>query len=162
MPAFDGTGPAGAGPMTGRGRGFCVLQISKENPGQLKGLAGVDAKPAERTGNSLSLYKKEVIDMPFGDATGPAGAGPMTGRAAGFCAGFTMPGYINPVAQRARFYGTPLPAGAYGFWPYSYRPGYGAGYVGWSGPQFLRRGFAFRRGLGRGRGRGRGRFGYWW
>ncbi|MCL6628769.1 MAG: DUF5320 domain-containing protein [Armatimonadetes bacterium] len=26
MPGFDGTGPAGQGPMTGGGRGFCVTQ----------------------------------------------------------------------------------------------------------------------------------------
>jgi hypothetical protein len=25
MPGFDGTGPRGTGPMTGGGRGFCVL-----------------------------------------------------------------------------------------------------------------------------------------
>jgi hypothetical protein len=25
MPGFDGTGPAGQGPMTGGGRGFCIL-----------------------------------------------------------------------------------------------------------------------------------------
>jgi hypothetical protein len=34
--------------------------------------------------------------MPGGDRTGPLGAGPRTGRAAGFCAGFRMPGYANP------------------------------------------------------------------
>ena len=33
--------------------------------------------------------------MPGGDRTGPAGMGPMTGRAAGFCAGYGMPGYMN-------------------------------------------------------------------
>ncbi len=33
--------------------------------------------------------------MPRGDGTGPMGMGPMTGRAAGFCAGFGMPGYAN-------------------------------------------------------------------
>lgn len=38
--------------------------------------------------------------MPRGDRTGPWGAGPMTGRAAGFCAGFGMPGYMNPVPGR--------------------------------------------------------------
>lgn len=38
--------------------------------------------------------------MPRGDGTGPAGMGPMTGRAAGFCAGFGMPGYANPVPGR--------------------------------------------------------------
>jgi len=34
--------------------------------------------------------------MPRGDGTGPMGMGAMTGRAAGFCAGFGMPGYANP------------------------------------------------------------------
>ncbi len=35
--------------------------------------------------------------MPGGDRTGPAGMGPMTGRAAGYCAGYTTPGFANPV-----------------------------------------------------------------
>jgi hypothetical protein len=35
--------------------------------------------------------------MPRGDGTGPMGQGPMTGRAAGFCAGYSVPGYENPV-----------------------------------------------------------------
>ena len=38
--------------------------------------------------------------MPGGDGTGPAGFGPMTGRAAGFCAGYPVPGYMNPVSGR--------------------------------------------------------------
>jgi hypothetical protein len=33
--------------------------------------------------------------MPQGDRTGPNGAGPMTGRAMGFCAGFNSPGFMN-------------------------------------------------------------------
>ena len=37
--------------------------------------------------------------MPRGDGTGPAGMGPMTGRGAGFCAGFRVPGYLNLVGQ---------------------------------------------------------------
>lgn len=36
--------------------------------------------------------------MPRGDGTGPAGMGPMTGRAAGYCAGYGMPGFMNPGA----------------------------------------------------------------
>jgi hypothetical protein len=51
--------------------------------------------------------------MPRGDGTGPAGMGPMTGRAAGYCAGYPGPGYMNP-------------AGGRGFW------GRGRG-VGWAG-----------------------------
>lgn len=38
--------------------------------------------------------------MPGGDGTGPGGLGPMTGRAAGFCAGYPTPGYMNPVGGR--------------------------------------------------------------
>ena len=38
--------------------------------------------------------------MPRGDRTGPNGMGPMTGRAAGFCAGFETPGFANPIAGR--------------------------------------------------------------
>lgn len=35
--------------------------------------------------------------MPGGDRTGPLGAGPLTGRRAGYCAGFGAPGYANPL-----------------------------------------------------------------
>ena len=38
--------------------------------------------------------------MPRGDGTGPSGMGPMTGRAAGFCAGYSAPGYMNPAGGR--------------------------------------------------------------
>ena len=38
--------------------------------------------------------------MPGGDRTGPQGRGPMTGRSAGFCAGFSGPGYANPEPVR--------------------------------------------------------------
>lgn len=38
--------------------------------------------------------------MPGGDRTGPMGMGPMTGRGAGFCAGFPVPGAMNAVPGR--------------------------------------------------------------
>ena len=38
--------------------------------------------------------------MPRGDRTGPGGMGPMTGRAAGYCAGYSVPGFQNPVPGR--------------------------------------------------------------
>jgi len=34
--------------------------------------------------------------MPRGDGTGPMGMGPRTGRGAGYCAGYNMPGFANP------------------------------------------------------------------
>lgn len=38
MPKFDGTGPNGEGPMTGRGMGYCVIPLStqEEELGYLK------------------------------------------------------------------------------------------------------------------------------
>jgi len=41
--------------------------------------------------------------MPFGDRTGPLGLGPRTGRAMGYCAGFLVPGSMNPVPGRGWF-----------------------------------------------------------
>lgn len=38
--------------------------------------------------------------MPGGDRTGPWGMGPMTGRGAGFCAGYPVPGYATPMWGR--------------------------------------------------------------
>ncbi|MFN2363324.1 MAG: DUF5320 domain-containing protein [Halarsenatibacteraceae bacterium] len=40
--------------------------------------------------------------MPGGDRTGPAGAGPMTGRGAGYCNGFNRPGSFRPGAGMGR------------------------------------------------------------
>jgi len=59
--------------------------------------------------------------MPRGDRTGPMGMGPMTGRGAGYCAGFGIPGYANTVlghgfgggrGWRHCFYATGLPGWA--------------------------------------------------
>ncbi|MFO7795694.1 MAG: DUF5320 domain-containing protein [Promethearchaeati archaeon] len=33
--------------------------------------------------------------MPGGDGTGPGGQGPMTGRALGYCSGYSSPGYTK-------------------------------------------------------------------
>ncbi|MBN1996422.1 DUF5320 domain-containing protein [candidate division KSB1 bacterium] len=62
--------------------------------------------------------------MPFGDGTGPAGMGPMTGRAMGYCAGYPHPGYITP---------------GFGYWGRGFRGGgrgwsnryYATGLTGW-------------------------------
>jgi hypothetical protein len=43
--------------------------------------------------------------MPGGDRTGPFGYGPMTGRGAGYCAGYRDPGYMNPAYGRGRGFG---------------------------------------------------------
>jgi len=134
MPGFDGTGPLRKGPMTGNGKGYCILKADKEKPEKIEGYIGLQgqnysgASMKEKVSGSdtdiLNFLKEGGDYMPLGDGTGPAGLGPMTGRAAGYCAGYPVPGYMNPVLNR-RFRG-------YGF--------FGRG-----------RGF-----FGRGRGRGRG------
>jgi len=150
MPGFDGTGPSGQGPMTGRGQGFCVLTSSLENPGRVKGFAGLRGVPVAQEVKNFEDTGKDVTDMPFGNGTGPSGLGPMTGRAAGFSAGYPAPGYMNPVMGRAGFYGAGTPAFA----------SCGVPYGGWINP-WVGRGFGGGLGRGRSRGRGRGRFGYW-
>ena len=47
--------------------------------------------------------EKEVSAMPFGDGTGPRGLGPMTGRGAGYCAGYGQPGFASPMPRRGWF-----------------------------------------------------------
>jgi hypothetical protein len=44
-------------------------------------------------------FSKEVF-MPRGDGTGPTGMGPMTGRGAGYCAGYNVPGFMNSLPGR--------------------------------------------------------------
>ncbi len=73
--------------------------------------------------------------MPGGNGTGPGGMGPMTGRAAGFCAGYPVPGSMNPIGGRlglglgwGRGFGRGMGRGMgrRPFYGYPYSPGYGA------------------------------------
>jgi hypothetical protein len=45
MPGFDGTGPRGRGPMTGGGRGFCVLKAPGKPDESVTGFAGLSGRP---------------------------------------------------------------------------------------------------------------------
>ena len=66
--------------------------------------------------------------MPGGDGTGPVGRGPMTGRAAGLCAGYSNPGYANPGYGRGlgrgwgRGFGRRYWGRGRGFWWRGYSP----------------------------------------
>jgi len=66
--------------------------------------------------------------MPGGDRTGPAGAGPMTGRAAGYCAGYPVPGHTNPIGGRG-FFGRGMGRGGGRGFRRSY---YATGLPGWA------------------------------
>ena len=111
MPGFDGTGPLGKGPMTGHANGYCVVKEDTNNPNGLEGFIGIEGKKINQSSKSLSIKwiddeinknLKEVF-MPGGDGTGPAGFGPMTGHAAGYCAGYSAPGFANPIGGRGFF-----------------------------------------------------------
>lgn len=97
MPASDGTGPMGQGPMSGRGLGLCMLEITPGEPGIVNGYTGLFGRPVHM---AVQHNERTVSQMPGGDRTGPMGMGPMTGRAAGFCAGYPVAGAMNPIAGR--------------------------------------------------------------
>ncbi len=79
--------------------------------------------------------------MPGGDGTGPQGLGPMTGRGAGYCAGFSLPGYNNASMRMGMAYRR------------------GSMQMPLYGRRFLGMGMGFGRGNGGRRGRGGRR---WW
>ncbi len=76
----------------------------------------------EKKKKSMEDSKKEVKSkMPGGDRTGPWGLGSRTGRAAGYCAGFTAPGYAYPCGRgfgrgRGRGFGRGFRGRGRGFW----------------------------------------------
>ena len=57
MPQFNGTGPLGKGPITGKGNGFCILKHDTEKPGKLEGYTGLksDYYSTEKA-DSISVF----------------------------------------------------------------------------------------------------------
>ncbi|HUV88549.1 MAG TPA: DUF5320 domain-containing protein [Anaerolineae bacterium] len=45
MPGFDGTGPQGQGPLTGRGEGYCAVRLPDEAGQPAYGYAGLQGTP---------------------------------------------------------------------------------------------------------------------
>ena len=82
-------------------------------------------------GDSEEIKGKEVIKMPFGDGTGPMGLGPMTGRGAGFCAGFGRPGFASPMPGYSHPYGYGYLTPGWPRWGYGFGRGFGRGWRRW-------------------------------
>ena len=82
--------------------------------------------------------------MPAGDGTGPQGMGSRTGRGAGFCSGFNVPGFANPMVRGRRFAAWGNRAGRAGYYP-----------AAWQGPTASYGGFGVPYG-------GRGMRRRWW
>ena len=119
---------AGSGSICPKEKGrYCIF---RQTPGKL-----LQTKRKTKKGDN----------MPGGDRTGPAGQGPMTGRAAGFCAGYQVPGYMNPWGGRGwgrgfgrgfgRGYGRGMGWGR-GWGPGGAYPGYAPGYYPQQAPAY--------------------------
>jgi hypothetical protein len=86
--------------------------------------AGADADGTSRRSERRS-------EMPKGDGTGPTGMGPMTGRAAGYCAGYGVPGFANAgVGGAGRGFGFGRGRGRGFGRGMGWRRGWGAGFGG--------------------------------
>jgi len=67
MPGYDGTGPKGEGPMTGRGGGFCLLKIPRSPDEPKTGFVGLSGKPVAllrrrsgcKAGKVKRVYKED-------------------------------------------------------------------------------------------------------
>ena len=75
MPGFDGTGPRGEGPMTGGGRGYCVVDLNAAGvrPGAGRGFFGRGGGRGNRNrfyATGLPGWMRAQRGMPFGFAQG--------------------------------------------------------------------------------------------
>lgn len=65
MPGYDGTGPRGQGPLTGEGRGFCLLKLPLAPDEPISGFAGRSGysvrvwPPADRT--DLEALRTQIM-----------------------------------------------------------------------------------------------------
>ena len=122
------------------GCGVCLRMCSQ---GAIREVRTTPVSGRGHETSAVGPFGKEVSEMPFGDGTGPRGQGPMTGRGAGYCSGYSAPGYAGPPP---------------GWGGYGYGVGRGTGYgVGYGTGYGMGRGVGRGWGMGYGRGRGMGR-----
>jgi len=55
MPGYDGTGPKGRGPMTGRGGGYCILKLPGSTDESLSGFAGRSGYPVRLRPDGIGM-----------------------------------------------------------------------------------------------------------
>ena len=85
MPGFNGTGPLGLGPMTGRGMGYCAMPLSAPGGGMMPyGYAGYPGIPMNRS--YPYVPPASFPAMPYAPFTGWPRFGMRFGR--GFGRGF--------------------------------------------------------------------------
>jgi len=68
MPGFDGTGPRGLGPMTGRGKGYCAIALPPPGTGRAPyGYAGLAGRPVQMSPTGLCPQTVYPYRMPRAD-----------------------------------------------------------------------------------------------
>lgn len=76
MPRFDGTGPQGLGPMTGRGGGYCAVALPRPGtagvPYGYAGLAGVPVRMVRPYG-AYPAYGRPRLGTRVGRGSGRGG-----------------------------------------------------------------------------------------
>jgi len=102
MPNYNGTGPSGGGPMTGRGMGYCILKRDKGNSSISSGITGF-------TGNYYQGASQQPpkTGIPVNNSSGKTAM--QTPR------GYPVPRYIYPAV--------PGPTGRAVYTPLYGRPG---------------------------------------
>jgi hypothetical protein len=68
MPGYDGTGPRGQGPMSGRGEGYCALVLPSPEEGSVPyGYAGLQGAPVRLKAPAprLSVWRRAVGRFPM-------------------------------------------------------------------------------------------------
>ena len=99
MPGFDGSGPAGMGPMTGGARGYCAGYAPEYGPGFRYG--GMRGWGGGRFGRGRGFGRG------FGRGYGWRAGGGMPPRFTGYGAGFQAQGIPPQFADFQGWYGAP-------------------------------------------------------
>ena len=102
MPNYNGTGPSGDGPMTGRGMGYCILKRDKNNSSITHGVTGLAGNYYQR-----GTQQQKKTDMPREISSYQTGMKTLHGYPASL--------YVNPAF--------PGPAGRAGYTPLPCRTG---------------------------------------
>ena len=76
MPKFDGTGPQGTGPLTGRGEGYCAVAYPEDSTPY--GYAGLQGTPVR--GLRLMRWLGRFASLPYIGGRNRGGRGRGRGR----------------------------------------------------------------------------------
>ena len=70
MPRFDGTGPQGQGPMSGRGEGYCAVKLPRSDQAA-DGYAGLQGAPVR--GSRFARWLRPAAGRRLGRGRGGRG-----------------------------------------------------------------------------------------